>query len=89
MVSMSEPFDFSEPMRRLDFQTRHILAGFAPPMVTLYDQFGRPVYVPSSQKKIGDSIKVQRPHTYGDQRRSSLVRWEAQEGEPFECEPLG
>jgi hypothetical protein len=34
---------------------------FGPPMVTLYDQFGRPIYVPSSQKKIGDTITLRPP----------------------------
>ena len=29
--------------------------------VTLYDQFGRPVLVPSSAPKIGDTITVKRP----------------------------
>jgi hypothetical protein len=33
--------------------------GMAP--VTLFDQFGRPVYVPSSAAKIGDTIMVKRP----------------------------
>lgn len=31
------------------------------PTVTLYDQFGRPVYVPSSAPKIGDTITVKWP----------------------------
>ncbi len=29
--------------------------------ITLYDQFGRPVYVSSSARKIGDTITVKRP----------------------------
>lgn len=33
--------------------------------VTLYDQFGRPVYVPSTQRKIGDTITVRRPERFG------------------------
>lgn len=39
---------------------------FAPPTVTLYDQFGRPVYVPSTATKIGDTITVKRPLKFSD-----------------------
>jgi hypothetical protein len=34
---------------------------FGPRLVTIYDQFGRPVYVPSPAAKIGDTIIVKRP----------------------------
>ncbi len=55
--------DFARPY--LEHQGRSLLEEFetfcsmAP--VTLYDQFGRPVYVPSSAPKIGDTITVKRP----------------------------
>ncbi len=49
----------------LRFDGRSIFEHFAPPIVTLYDQFGRPVYVPSSQKKIGETITVKRPVRVG------------------------
>lgn len=31
------------------------------PFITLYDQFGYPVYIPSSAPKIGRTITVRRP----------------------------
>lgn len=34
---------------------------FGPRLVTLYDQFSQPVYVPSSQSKIGETIIIKRP----------------------------
>lgn len=36
-----------------------------PRMITLYDQFGRPVQVPSTQSKIGETITVRRPQRAG------------------------
>ncbi len=41
--------------------TATLFRQFQPPIVTLYDQFGRPVYVPSTARKIGDTAEVPRP----------------------------
>jgi hypothetical protein len=38
---------------------------FIGPTVRLYDQFGRPVYVPSTAPKIGSTISVKRPRQFG------------------------
>jgi hypothetical protein len=33
-------------------------------MITLYDQFGREIYAPSSASKIGNTITVKRPRRF-------------------------
>lgn len=37
---------------------------FGMPMIVLYDPYGRPVYVPSSQQKIGQKFTVKTPKRF-------------------------